>query len=55
MNEKKLQDPVLLGVPIIEDGTAHIEPYIPCLRPWIRGRGLRPESRYTGRLDAVAW
>ena len=29
MKEKELRNPVFLCVPVLEDGTAHIEPYVP--------------------------
>lgn len=53
MKEKELRDPVLLGVPIIEDGTAHIEPYIPAYAHGFEDAGCDLKADIPG--DLTLW
>ena len=53
MKEKKLQDPMLLGVPIVKDGTAHIEPYIPAYAHGFEDAGCDLKADIPG--DLTLW
>ena len=53
MKKIELHDPVLLGVPIIEDGTAHIEPYIPAYAHGFEDAGCDLKADIPG--DLTLW